>query len=648
MRAFAILLAQAWLVAASARKLEWRVTRGDASRVARLLAFQVLAAAQVVAVGLVLGYTGRLFTAAILAAHAVIFLSVWLATRAGAPPETVRSALGSLARAIRAWPSRERWLALGIASVVALLVATGTLAEHVTHDALSYRLSRIGYWLQEASIRHFATNEARQSYQPMNADLLMLWLTHPFRTGYPLATLAQSWGGVLVLLSAFGVAGELGLSRPARLGAIALVLGMPAVLLQFTTSQNDLVTAGLVSTTVCLGLASLRDPRLALPAWLALALALGAKGTVFYTAPGLVALAVVMAAAAGFDRRSLARHAVCATACVALLASPRYLENLLAWGDPFAPPELYADHVGSTAASGLGAKAALNLTTYAAQALDPKANAAVLAPLLAPAFHALVAALPEGDAFAIHAYPRRSSLLFFSGQPLHNADTASLGIVTPLLALAGAWIAIVRVLRRRGPPDVLAPGLAVFAALFFLCLAAFFVWWPTNVRFFSLVAVPVATLAALALETLRGRTRLVAWVSAVALGAAIAFEVFTGSINGGWRALPRTARPGLPWWGDHRAERGVVGSLAPGTRLGVLLPGNTVLAGLFRSESAVRVSFVTEASAEQAGTAAEVMRRHRLDALLARPAPPAGDARYWIIPTATQPMLLFLPASKAR
>lgn len=648
MRAFAILLAQAWLVAASARRLEWRVTRGGAGLVPRLLAFQVLAAAQVVAVGLILGYTGRLFTPAILAAHLGIFLLAFMLTRADAPQPPIASALGSLARAFRAWPRQERWAALGIASVVALLVSTSALAEHVTHDALSYRLSRIGYWLQQGSIRHFPTNEARQSYQPLNADLLMLWLTHPFRSGYPLAALAQSWGGVLLLLSAWRVAAELALSRAARLGALALVLGMPAVLVQFTTSQNDLVTAGLAAAAVCLGLASRRNERLALPAWLALSLAIGSKGTVLYAAPGLSALAWMTSPRRIPGFAGVRRHAAFAAASVALLASPRYVENLLAWGDPFAPPALYADHVGQTAAGSLGHKAALNLATYAAQALDPKANAAVLAPALRPLWLPLVAALPEGDAFAIHAYPRSSSLRFFSEQPLHNADTASLGLVVPLLALAGALVALRRARRRRAAEDRLALGLAAFAALFFLCLAAFFVWWPTNVRFFSLVAVPLAALAALALEALRGRARLLPWAAAVALVAALSFEVFTGSINAGWRALPRGARPELPWWGDHLAERAVVASLAPGTRLGVLLPGNTVLAGLFRGDRGVRIFFVPEESARQAGTAAEVIRQNGLDALLARPAPPAGAARLWLVPTGAEPMLLFLPPSPAR
>ena len=102
--------------------------------------------------------------------------------------------------------------------MVLLFALTGTLGEHLIHDALSYRLSRIGYWLQEGCIRHFPTNEPRQTYSPVNADLVMLWLTHPFPTGFPLVTLAQAWGGGLLLLSAWSVAGAAGLGRASRFG----------------------------------------------------------------------------------------------------------------------------------------------------------------------------------------------------------------------------------------------------------------------------------------------------------------------------------------------------------------------------------------------------------------------------------------------
>ncbi len=81
MRSLALLLAQAWLVAESARRLERLLARADAPLASRWLAVQVLALAQIVAVTLALGYAGRLRTTTILLAHLAALLALLLLTR---------------------------------------------------------------------------------------------------------------------------------------------------------------------------------------------------------------------------------------------------------------------------------------------------------------------------------------------------------------------------------------------------------------------------------------------------------------------------------------------------------------------------------------------------------------------------------------
>ncbi len=363
--------------------------------------------------------------------------------------------------------------------------------------------------------------------------------------------------------------------------------------------------------------------------------------------PGLVLLAVIVARTTHVSPRALARHAAVAAACVALLGAPRYVENLRAWGDPFAPPELYSVHQGEVAADTIGAKTSLNAITYLTEALDPSSNAAALAPALRPLWSRLVSWLPESDPFAGPVYPRRSSLRFFSELPLHGADTLSTGVVLPLLALAGGLVATLR-LRRRGRRliDRLAVGLALAVAAFGVAFSALFQWWPTSVRFFSLVAVPLAVLAGLALEALPARVRRPAWGLALVLGAAMGAEVYAGTLNAGWRALSEPPRAFLPWWGDHLAERAVVLSLPPGAKLGVALPPNTVLAGLFRAGNGVRVAFVPFEAVAGAGDGLALMRSERLDALLTIPGLGAGGARVVFVPAGpARPLMLLLPRS---
>ncbi len=643
----ALLLLQTLLVAESARRLERLLPGPRAGLASRWLAVQVLALAQIVAVALALGYTGRLRTATILLAHLAVLLAVLGFARRPAGLEAPASLAARTAGALRQWSSRDRRLAAGLAAVVVLLALTGVLGRHATHDALSYRLSRIGYWLQEGSIRHFPTNEPRHDYSPVNVDLVMLWLTHPFPEGFPLATLAQAWGGGLLLLSAWALAGRAGLGRGQRLGVLALVLGMPSTLVQFMTSQNDLLTAGLLSAGLVLLLESLAAPRLAFPAWLAIAMAAGAKGTVFYAGPGVVLLVAATARARDVTLRALVRHAACAAACAATLAAPRYVENLRAWGDPFAPPGLYAVHQGDVAPATIGAKTSLNAITYVAQAIDPSSNAAALSPALRPAWEALVSWLPDRDPFAGPVYPRRDSLLLFSRLPLHNADTLSTGAVVPLLALAGALAAALSAFRR-GPRSVegerLAAGLAAFTLAFGVVFSALFQWWPTSVRFFSLVAVPLAVLAARALQAVPPPAQRPAWWLAVGLGVAIGGEVYVGTVNAGWRTLSPPSRAFLPWWGDHLAEIAVTRALPAGARLGAALPGNTVLAGLFRGGNDVRVTFVPLDDVAEARDASSLMRSRGLDALLAPPGSAIDSARPVLVPHGgATPWVLILP-----
>jgi hypothetical protein len=640
----AVVLVQAVLVAESARRLERRIGGRERPLALRWLAVQVLALAQVVAALLALGYAGQLRTPAILLVHLAIVAGVAGLDRRRPAPSPAAPLGRSTATAFRAWPSRDRWLAAGLAAVVLVLALTGVLGHHATHDALSYRLSRIGFWLQEGSIRHFPTNEPRHSYSPVNVDLVMVWLTHPFRLGFPLATLAQAWGGGLLLLSAWWLAGRAGLGRTSRLGVLALVLGMPSTLVQLMASQSDLLTAGLLWAGLALLLESLGEPRRAVPAWLAIAMAAGAKGTVFFAGPGLLLLVAAAPRARELTPRALGRHALCALACAAALAAPRYVENLLAWGDPFAPPGQYAAHQGEVAPATIGAKASLNAITYVAEAIDPSSNPAALAPGLRPAWEALVTRLPDADPFAGPVYPRRGSLLFFSRLPLRNADTLSTGAVVPLLALAGAVVVGSTALRRGWRPEErLAAGLGAFALVFGAVFSALFLWWPTNVRFFSLVAVPLAVLAARALQALPSPVRRPSWLLAVALGTAIGAEVYAGTVNAGWRVLGPPPRALLPWWGDHLAEIAVVQSLPPGSRLAAALPRNTVLAGLFRGGSDVRVLFVPLDDLAQESDGPSFLRSRGLDALLTTPGRAKG-ARPVLVPTgSSRPLVLHLP-----
>ena len=636
LRGLAVLGLQATLLASGSFRIVRRF--GPSSdRLAFAVAVQVVALAQICAITLALGYSGLLSSPAILAIHVVLWLGTRSLVRAPAPVDGGRTARGL----VRVEPTQLA--AAGLALVVALLALTGVLSENLVHDSLSYRLSRIGYWLQQGSVRHFPTNEPRQSFSAINADLVMLWFTHPFSAGFPLVTLAQSWGGALLLSSSWGACASIGLGWRARAGAAVLMLGMPCVLVQFMTSHNDLLTAGLFAAFAYLCREARDTEGRAWPAALALALAVGAKGTVFYIAPA----ALVAAGLATGNPRALAaaiRHqAIPLLVCLAFLAAPRYLENQLAYGNPFGPAEAYALNHGRTGLATLPEKAALNAASYAAQALDPASNPALLAPVFRPLFRAIVERLPDGDPFSIAAYPRRTTLEALPLEPLRNADTVSTGALVPTLGLLGAVIAAVAWAQRKPGAPRLIVAAAACTAGFLACFCALYQWWPSSFRFFSLIAPFLAVSAAWVLERLRPLARRLAWVVVAALSLSVGAEVYQGTANAGWQAIPPV---GVRWlfYGDLLVERVVVSRLPSGSAVGVALPYNNVLAGFFWQRHRVTVRFVTEEAVGRAGNAEGVLRDNRLDVLVTRPGATGAAQPPLVLGDPSSPFLLFTPA----
>jgi hypothetical protein len=606
----AVLAAQVALVADSSFRIARRLGHGP-QPLAFAVAVQVVALAQICLVVLVLGYTGLLSSPAILVLHLGIWAGARFAARSpregGGPP------------VVAPWRGAVRPIHLGLAALalaIGIMAATGVASEVLVHDSLSYRLSRIGYWLQEGSIRHFPTNEIRQSFTAINVDLVMLWFTHPFAAGFPLASLAQTWGGVLLLLSTWGGARALGLRPRAALGACLLVLGMPCVLVQFMTTHSDLLTAGLFASAAFLGLAS-RSGDWTWPAAMALALSVGAKGTVLYALPA-AAVAALVATGPGGTAARLKRVAPVLAVSLLVLAAPRYVENLLAWGNPFAPPAAWRLNQGQTPIASVPEKAALNLESYAVQTLDPASNPAPFASALTPLFRAAAQRLPPEDPFCNPIYPRRATLLGLLEEPLRNADTVSTGALAWLLALLGTAVAMTAWWRRGDEGARLVVAGSTCTAGFLACFSALYLWWPTSFRFFSLVAPFLALAGAWALEWFPTPARALAWAVTAALCLSLGGEVYFGTVNAGSRAIP-PLKVDWRFYGDLRAERSIVSRLPAGSTLGVALPFDSVLAGFFRSGRGVRVRFLSAEALRHGGDGATVLRESRLDALVLRP-----------------------------
>jgi 4-amino-4-deoxy-L-arabinose transferase-like glycosyltransferase len=623
----------------------------------RLLATALVALATVVAAATLLGAAGRLSHGALAGVLRLLFAALFLPglVRRG-PREWGRELaavaaypVAGVARSLAAsWRRRasgggarvERWLLAGIAAVLALFALLAVATQPLNWDAQSYRLARVALWLQEGSLAHLATNDERLNYVGQNADLLMLWLVSYFRRAFPLVHLVQYAGGLLACLATVELGAQLGLTRRARLVAVAVLVGIPTAGLQFFTAQTDLFVAGALAAGLAFLLPALRAGRAGdwLLVGVGVGLALGAKGTVLYWGPGLLLLAAGWAAAERAPwRRVLPGAALAAVVAVALSAF-NFAQNWRSYGNPFAAEQAIALAHVALPSPGPPAPATAESTAPAAagraplgprwtnglavlwQLLMPMSNPLVPASWLEPPFDALLDDLAESS----RDYRQlRRSLAESGGWEAHglSEDEASFGLIVPLLALVAGAGAAWRAVRRRAPDEARWAAMALAVALFLVvfCSTSRMTWH--QYRYFCMLAPFTSLLAVAALTRARGlagRAALAA-LAALAVGQlAVAIHLGMASEYHGWRALVDARGSQYDFlWSEPTALVRELGERP--LRLGLVLPRDSWIAPFLRGEVAHRVRLLTSDELTAAGSLSELVARANLEAVVVAP-----------------------------
>ncbi|MCF6277358.1 MAG: glycosyltransferase family 39 protein, partial [Anaerolineales bacterium] len=155
------------------------------------------------------------------------------------------------------WPELTLYM-IGIAATFGLLAILIIIVPQNNNDSLSTHLSRVGYWLQFGSFLPWPTSRNFQLVYPINAQLQTFWSV--------LFTHSDKWVGFTQWIAAlvtsagiFGIARLLGWGRaPAALAGLTY-LTYPLVVLQATTPQTDLVSAGLYVSAVYLLLQGIQE-----------------------------------------------------------------------------------------------------------------------------------------------------------------------------------------------------------------------------------------------------------------------------------------------------------------------------------------------------------------------------------------------------
>ena len=289
-----------------------------------LLAAYVIAFAEVVALVLLLSpfdAVRRIYLLAALVLVSTIAVSLWL--WAGRPRP--------VAAGLRQVPKlfENGFVAvLAVALVFAMAYVAGLVIWTAPNnwDSLTYHLARAAFWRQGGGVEYIGnTYDERLNANPPNAEIALtfvLELTRDERlTGF-----VQFGAAIACATAVFALASRLGLSRAESAFGALLFLSLPIVVLQASTTQNDLVVASLLLCAVVFLLGGSR--RTFTLGSIALALAVGTKVTAVYALPVLFAIAAFAAPrAARLPRMG-------AISVGALLGAYWFFVNLIETGRP--------------------------------------------------------------------------------------------------------------------------------------------------------------------------------------------------------------------------------------------------------------------------------------------------------------------------
>jgi len=601
---FVVFVADALIVGIVA----WRTLRAFESShlgvVEATLAWMLWALVWIVGTGVVLGMTGGLGRWGFLGVHLAGLIALHGARRK--KPGDAAAARDLLAKWRRnlSEGSPEGFVAASLIIILVVLAGVASRVEPAVFDALTYRLSRIGQWLQDGMIASYATDDPRINYMPVGPDLVIAWLLGATDEGFWLAPLSQMIGGVLLLGSTFGLARTVGLSRLTAFGAVALVFGMGHVAVQFTTIQSDLFTAGVFAAAYLLWHRALLRNEASLTGGLGIALAWGSKGTMFYLAPGAALWVVWLIWRRRPSWKVILPTAMATVFALLLFVGPSYWRNIDRYHSLFGPPEAVVLHHGpSLDFAHRFDKLCINLKTSSVQLFDPTAQPAWCIGILRDIGQKILPTLPDRDDpyLFLHDFPRRILGAGMLQQTEPDADIISCGMLAVILFVAGAVLAIGR---RRCDGDMQIAIWSTGVVGYVLVEHAVVQWHQWAFRFAVLVAPWVAVAGAWAINRVSGRWRRVLWTVAVLSSVEVAARVQFQARQGAWQAyfhhpsgLPQIIYSHWRGWAEAFDSEDVPMRLA--------LPINYPLAAFYRTNAhrtieMVKLSELSQPTAEAA------------------------------------------------
>lgn len=182
------------------------------------------------------------------------------------------------------------------AIILLLIFMQGLLYPPNNYDSMTYHMARITSWISHQSVAHYPTAIVRQLYQPPFAEYVIMHLdilsrTDLFSNNVQFIFLLLSITVIISIVDLFK------LSHIYKIMAIVLCITIPEIVLQASSTQNDIVNAFFIATAFLFAIKNINQPHLKNYVFTGLSagLALLTKGTAYIYLPPILLLLFITA-----------------------------------------------------------------------------------------------------------------------------------------------------------------------------------------------------------------------------------------------------------------------------------------------------------------------------------------------------------------
>ncbi|MHB8276129.1 MAG: ArnT family glycosyltransferase [Candidatus Humimicrobiaceae bacterium] len=215
---------------------------------------------------------------------------------------------------------------------------------------MTYHLARAAFWKQNQNINHFTTTAEIQNENPVNGEIGLLWIM--LLTNSDNITFLVQWFCFLIILIAlYKLLRLLNFNKAVSLVSVFIFSTLDIVLLEASSTQNDLVAACFIAITLYLFLKVVKLPqpdfRYLVLSGISFGIAMGIKGNSYLIIPGFVIFLIVFGKNNKIKFIKLAYLLLFSISGAFLFSGYAIIQNYISYGNIFSANE-YTDTVRIT------------------------------------------------------------------------------------------------------------------------------------------------------------------------------------------------------------------------------------------------------------------------------------------------------------